>query len=113
MGAYLPIRFSNENDLIDAHVGWSTNGWMFADERATAFAILPGNADGLVDMTLRQLVQSLLETLPRQAEDADEFISGMARKALAYFTDAVAAGNTIIYTMDADGESFPDPPFTR
>lgn len=113
MGAYLMIRFSNENDLIDAHVGWSTNGRTFADERATAFAILPGNADGLVDMTLRQLVTSLLETLPRQAADADPFIGEMARKALAYFTDAVAAGNTIIYTLDADGESFPEPHFAR
>ncbi len=109
MEPYLIIRFSNESGVIAADVGWSADGWVFADPKATAHAILPGAPAMLLDMTMRQLVTSLCESLPAQAADEEQFIRENAEMFLGYIADAVHSEREIIYTLDADAGQLPPP----
>jgi hypothetical protein len=104
---YLIIRFSNENGVIDAEIGWSSDGRAFANAKTNAHAILPGDPNDLVDMTMRHLVSTLCATLPEQAKDTDEFISVQAATALAHIAEAVHLERRIVYTLDADSENLP------
>ena len=107
MSEFLIIRFSNENGVIEAEIGWSADGRVFSDPKETALVILPGKSTMLVDKTMRQLVASLCETLPEQAADDDEHIRNHADKALGYLADAVHSEREIDYTLDADAGQLP------
>lgn len=106
---YLLVNFSNENGAVDARIGWSNDGFAFADNRKVAYAILTDiRAEELGDKSPKQLMKHLQTALTEQAQDDETTIRGEAHKARNYIGHALFNDTKIVVNISAESETVND-----